>query len=167
MKKMTEKNLRDAFAGESQAHMKYLIFSEIADKKGLTNISKLFKAIAFAEFVHAKNHLKELGEAKDTINNLQAAIDGETYEVTEMYPAFNETAKFQEEKGAERSTFYALEAEKIHKYMYEKAKDIASAGKDIEQKDIYVCSVCGHTVEKNLPNKCPVCGTASKSYVKF
>ncbi|RLG47944.1 MAG: rubrerythrin family protein, partial [Thermoproteota archaeon] len=104
MKKMTEEFLKAAFSGESQAHMKYLIFAEKAEEEGLKNIARLFRAIAYAEYVHARNHLKELGMVGVTKDNLQAAIEGETYEVQEMYPVYNNTAKMQGEKGAERST---------------------------------------------------------------
>ncbi|MEM3452285.1 MAG: rubrerythrin family protein, partial [Candidatus Hadarchaeum sp.] len=81
MRKMTEKNLKEAFAGESQAHMKYAIFAEKAEEDGLKNVARLFRAISFAELVHAKNHLKALGQIGDSVDNLQTAIDGETYEV--------------------------------------------------------------------------------------
>ena len=79
MKEMTKENLKAAFAGESQAHMKYLAFSARAKKEGKPNIARLFRAIAHAERVHAINHLKELGGISDTAANLGAAIDGETY----------------------------------------------------------------------------------------
>jgi len=110
MKKMTEKFLNEAFAGESMAHMKYQIFSEIAEKEGFSNIARLFKAISYAEQVHATNHFRNLGNIGKTSENLQSGIDGETFEVEEMYPVYNNTAKLQGEKGAEISTHYALEA---------------------------------------------------------
>ncbi|MEO0275485.1 MAG: rubrerythrin family protein, partial [candidate division WOR-3 bacterium] len=111
MKKMTEKALNEAFAGESMAHMKYLIFSEIAEKEGFKNIARLFKAIAYAEQVHATNHARELGIIKNTIENLETGIQGETYEIEEMYPAFDAIAKLQNEKGAQRAIHFAIEAE--------------------------------------------------------
>lgn len=167
MKKMTEKALQEAFAGESMAHMKYLIFSEIAEKEGLPNIARLFKAIAYAEQVHATNHARNLGITKKTPDNLQTGIDGETYEVEEMYPVFNNTAKFQNEKGAEQSTHYALEAEKIHMKMYTEAKASAEKGKDIDIKEIYICPVCGFTHIGKPPEYCPVCGAPSSKFRKF
>jgi rubrerythrin len=148
MKKMTEKSLNEAFAGESMAHMKYLIFSEIAEKEGYSNIARLFKAIAYAEQVHAKNHARNLGIIKDTKENLQAGIDGETFEVKEMYPAYDAIAKIQGERDAQRSIYYALEAEKIHVGLYQEAKQAIEAGKDIESRDIYICPVCGTPKEK-------------------
>ncbi|MCX7994812.1 MAG: rubrerythrin family protein [candidate division WOR-3 bacterium] len=167
MKKMTEKALLEAFAGESMAHMKYLIFSEIAEKEGMPNIARLFKAIAYAEQVHATNHARNLGLIKKTPDNLQTGIDGETYEVEEMYPVFNNTAKFQNEKGAEQSTHYALEAEKIHMKMYADAKNSAEKGKDIDIKEIYICPVCGFTHIGKPPEYCPVCGAHNSKFKKF
>lgn len=167
MKKMTERFLSDAFAGESMAHMKYLIFQEIAEKEGFKNIARLFKAISYAEFVHARNHLKNLGIVGKTGENLQVGIDGETFEVEEMYPVYNKTAILQEEKGAELSTHYALEAEKIHAKLYKMAKEKALENKDIEINDIYICPVCGYTHVGEPPDRCPVCGVKKDKFNKF
>lgn len=167
MRKMTQQNLQSAFAGESQAHMKYLIFSEIAEKEGKPNVSRLFKAIAYAELVHAQNHLRELGGIGKTPDNLEAAIGGETFEVEEMYPAYNEVAKLQNEKGAEKSIHYALEAEKIHAEMYKKAKQAVGSGKDVEIGKIYICSICGYTVEGEAPEYCPICGAKRDAFREF
>jgi len=167
MKKMTEKFLNEAFAGESMAHMKYQIFSEIAEKEGFSNIARLFKAISYAEQVHATNHFRNLGNIGKTSENLQSGIDGETFEVEEMYPVYNNTAKLQGEKGAEISTHYALEAEKIHSELYKMAKDLAEKNKDIEKVDIYICPVCGFTHIGEPPEKCPVCGAPKDKFKKF
>jgi len=167
MKKMTEEFLKAAFSGESQAHMKYLIFAEKAEEEGLKNVARLFRAIAYAEYVHARNHLKELGMVGVTKDNLQAAIEGETYEAQEMYPVYNNTAKMQGEKGAERSTKYALEAEKIHAALYSKAKQTVIEGKDVEIKKIYICPECGYTVEGEPPERCPVCGLPREKFKEF
>jgi len=167
MKKMTEKFLNEAFAGESMAHMKYQIFSEIAEKEGFSNIARLFKAISYAEQVHATNHFRNLGNIGKTSENLQSGIDGETFEVEEMYPVYNNIAKLQGEKGAEISTHYALEAEKIHSELYKMAKDLAEKNKDIEKEDIYICPVCGFTHIGEPPDKCPVCGAPKDKFKKF
>jgi rubrerythrin len=167
MKKMTDKNLRDAFAGESQAHMRYLIFAKKAEKEGKANTARLFRAIAFAEQVHASNHLRTLGDLGDTIENLQAAIDGENFEVEEMYPAYDAVAKLQNEKEAIRSVHYAIEAEKIHAAMYTEARQAAREGKDAEVGDLFICPVCGYTAEGEAPDTCPVCGVAGSRFVKF
>ncbi|MEM0161407.1 MAG: rubrerythrin family protein [Thermoplasmata archaeon] len=167
MHKMTELNLKEAYAGESQAHMRYLIFADVAEKAGFKNVARQFRAIAYAEQIHATNHYKNLGMIRDSSQNLQVAIDGEAYEVEEMYPVFNQTAKFQNEKGAEMSTHYALETEKVHLQMYKDAKKAVDEKKDIELGDIYICSVCGFTVVGKLPEKCPVCGAPASAFKKF
>ena len=122
MREMTKANLTNAFAGESQAHMRYLIFADKAEKEGKPNIAKLFRAIAYAEQVHATNHYNALGEVGDTEKNLDKAIQGENFESNEMYPAYNAVAQLQSEKSAIRSIHIALEAEKIHEKMYTQAK---------------------------------------------
>ncbi len=168
MKKMTEKSLQEAFAGESMAHMKYLIFSDVAEKKGFKNIARLFRAIAYAEYVHAKNHARALGYIGSMEENLQTAMDGEKFEVEEMYPAYDAIAKLQGEESAERSIHFAIEAEKIHYHLYASAKEEVSKGKDMEISDIYICPVCGYTyVGDDPPEKCPVCGLPSEKFVKY
>ena len=167
MRKMTQDNLNSAFAGESQAHMRYLIFSQCAEKEGKPNISRLFKAIAYAEQVHATNHFKVLEQLGPTSQNLQGAIDGENFEVEEMYPAYLEVAKLQDEKGAQRSMNFALEAEKIHSAMYQKTKQATDEGKDIDLKDIQICGVCGYTAEGETPKTYPVCGVTKDKFKKF
>ena len=157
MKQMTEKSLNEAFAGESMAHMKYLVFSQKAEEEGKPNIARLFKAISYAEQVHATNHLRNLSGINTTPENLQSAIDGETFEVDEMYPAYDAIAKLQNEKGAQTSIHYALSAEKIHAAMYTKAKEAADTDKDIELGQVYICQVCGYTGEGEPPDQCPIC----------
>ncbi|MBC7225272.1 MAG: rubrerythrin family protein, partial [Anaerolineae bacterium] len=160
MREMTKANLEAAFAGESQAHMKYLIFADQAEAEGFPEVARLFRAIAYAERVHATNHLRELGGIRDTVANLEVAVGGENYENTEMYPAFNAVAKLQGEKGAMLSIHYALEAEKIHEAMYTEAKQLVEAGRDLKAAPVYICPKCGYTVIGDPPDKCPVCGVA-------
>ena len=167
MHKMTQANLETAFAGESQAHMKYLAFSAKAEKEGLPKVARLFKAIAYAEQVHAINHLKALGNLGKTTENLGAAIGGETYEVEEMYPAFLAVAQLQEEKAAVRSNKWAMEAEKIHAEMYSAAKITVEGGNDAEVGQIHVCSLCGWTGEGEPPDECPLCKAKKEKFVTF
>jgi rubrerythrin len=167
MRKMTEENLKAAFAGESQAHMRYLIFANKAEEEGYPNIARLFKAIAYAEQVHATNHYKALGSINGTIDNLDICITGENYEVNEMYPAYNAVAKLQGEKEAQRSTYYALEAEKIHSALYQQSKQAVSSGNDLEIGQVYICSVCGHTGEGEPPERCPICGVSKDKFKIF
>ncbi len=167
MKTMTADNLAAALAGESQAHVKYLAFAAQADREGKPNIARLFRAIAHAELVHAINHLKELGRVGDTVANLGAAIDGENFEVDEMYAAYLSVADAQGEKGAHRTMTYAVEAEKIHAQMYAAARESAQAGQDLEVGKVYVCPVCGFTHIGEPPDRCPVCNTPKARFETF
>jgi len=164
---MTEDNLKIAFAGESQAHMRYLIFSKRAEAEGFPNVARLFKAISYAEQVHATNHYDTLTLIRGSSDNLQVCIDGENYEINEMYPAFHAVAKLQEEKGAMQTFNYALQAEKIHSSMYQKTKQTVDTRKDIQLGTMHICEVCGHTVEGEAPDRCPVCGASKDKFRKF
>lgn len=167
MRRMTEDNLRSAFSGESQAHMRYLIFAKRAEEEGFPNAARLFRAIAYAEEVHAANHYNALGMIRGSAENLQAAIEGENYEVNEMYPAFNAVAELQEERIAKRAFEWALQAEKIHAGMYQRAKQSVEGGRDVELGPVYVCEKCGYTVEGEAPSRCPLCGAPSEKFRKF
>jgi len=167
MRKMTKEFLETAFAGESMAHMRYLIFSEKAEMEGKSNLARLFAAIAYAEQVHATNHYRELRMIKESPDNLQTCINGETHEVEEMYPAFIAVAEVQEEKSAVRSNNWALEAEKVHAGMYEMARQAVLAGQDAEVGDVHICEVCGWTVEGDAPDRCPLCGAKREKFRKF
>ncbi len=167
MRKMTQENLKAAFAGESQAHMRYLLFADVAEGEGKKNLARLFRAIAFAEEVHAGNHLRELGGVGDSVANLGVAIDGETFEVEEMYPAYHAVAQLQDERGAMRSTHYALEAERIHAGMYEKGRAVVKGGEDVALGEVHICSVCGYTGEGGAPDSCPVCRAPKEKFVTY
>ena len=167
MHKMTQANLEAAFAGESQAHMKYLAFAAKAEKEGFSNVSRLFKAVAYAEQVHATNHFKVLDGLGQTAENLAAALGGETYEIEEMYPAFLAVAELQGEKGAIRSNKWAMEAEKVHAEMYGAAKEAVKGGSDAGVGQVYVCSVCGWTGEGEPPDECPLCKAKKEKFVTF
>jgi len=164
---MTNDNLKTAFAGESQAHMRYTLFADKAEEEGFKNIARLFRAIAYAERVHASNHLNTLNEINLTVNNLDVAIEGERFEVSEMYPAYKTVAELQDEKRAINSINYALEAEKIHEALYSEAKEAAKVGKDLEIGEVFICPVCGHTVVGKAPERCPICGILGEKFKKF
>ncbi len=167
MKKMTEENIRAAFAGESQAHMRYLIFANEAEKAGRHNIARLFRAVAFAEEIHATNHFKSLGSVENAIENLDAAITGEGFEIDEMYPAYEAVSKLQGEERASRNIEWALTAEKVHHELFTSAREDEGAGNDISAEKIYVCPVCGHTVEGKHPDNCPLCHAPGDMYKEF
>ncbi len=158
MKTMTTKNLQDAFAGESQAHMKYMVFADQAEREGLPNVARLFRAASYSEQMHATAHLRALGGVNATPKNLEAAQGGEDFEVAEMYPAFMAAAKEQEEKAAFASMDRALQAEKVHSKLYGRARETVGAKKDLDLATIFVCETCGFTIEGASPDKCPVCG---------
>jgi len=180
---MTQDALLSAFGGESMAHMRYLIFADIAEREGYSNVARLFKAIAYAEYVHARNHyniLKELNtDAKvtagtpvgpgNTSKNLELAIRGEEFEINEMYPVYIEIAKYQGENDAVRSFTWAYKAEQIHASLYREAKNYVDQGSDwpLDGK-VWICPVCGHThVGVEPPDRCPVCGAPKDKYVGF
>ncbi len=167
MKKMTEANIRAAFAGESQAHMRYTIFANEAEKAGRTNSARLFRAVAFAEEIHATNHFKSLGDLKGALENLTAAKGGEDFEIQEMYPAFEAVAKLQGEEKAVRNIEWALNAEKVHSELFGKAHEAENADEDASTEKIYVCPVCGHTVEGEHPDNCPLCHAPGDMYEEF
>lgn len=161
----SQKNLMDAFAGESQANRKYLAFAKQADAEGYPQVARLFRAAAEAETVHAHAHLKAAGGIKSTKENLQEAISGETYEFDKMYPPMIEDAKAENETEALRSFTFANTVEKTHANLYQKAFD--ALGQAGEQFDYYVCPVCGHTHEKAAPEKCPVCGVPADKFIQI
>jgi rubrerythrin len=160
----SEQNLKDAFAGESQANRKYLAFAKKADQEGFKQIAKLFRAAADAETVHAHAHLRVLGGIKTTKENLQEAIGGETHEFESMYPQMIEDAKAEDNKAALRSFDYANKVEKVHADLYTKAMDNMESK---QETNYYVCQVCGMTVEGEAPDKCPVCGAPKGSFNKI
>ena len=159
----TEKNLKEAFAGESQANRKYLAFAKQADKEGYPQAARLFRAAAEAETVHAHAHLRTLGEIKSTADNLKAAVSGETFEFKSMYPDMIKTAEAEGNKAASRSFTYANEVEKVHAKLYQQALDNLEA---LPEADYYVCSVCGYTCENEPPDTCPVCSAKGKAFFK-
>jgi rubrerythrin len=162
----TDENLQAAFAGESQANRKYLAFAKAADAEGLPQVARLFRAAAEAETVHAHNHLRVMGGVKTTADNLKAAVEGETYEFTSMYPAFIAEASKEKNGDAERSFSLANRVEKIHAKLYQKAADTVAAGKDLPAAVMHVCQVCGNTVEGDAPDACPICGAPKAKFKK-
>jgi rubrerythrin len=161
----TQNNLAEAFAGESQANRKYLAYAKQADQEGFSQVARLFRAAAEAETIHAHAHLKAMGGINSTKENLQDAINGETHEFESMYPPMIEQAQKEGATEALRSFTFANKVEKTHADLYQKALD--TLGQAGEQFDYYVCPICGHTEEKNAPEKCPVCGAAASVVIKI
>jgi rubrerythrin len=181
MHEMTANNLRSAYGGESMAHMRYKIWAQKAMEDGFPNVARLFTAISHAEQTHATNHFTALSREVGgfsvssgapfglgaTSQNLQGAINGELFEINEMYPVYLTAARFQQEKDAERSFHYALFAERIHAAMYEAAKKNVAAGRDVRLGPVQICEQCGFTYEGEMPDKCPVCGAGKEKFKTF
>jgi rubrerythrin len=181
MHPMTVGHLQSAFSGESQAHMRYLIYSDKAGKDGFANVSRLFTAIAFAEQVHASNHFRQLkdesGAVVDsahagfglgaTTANLDIAIGGETFEIEEMYPVYKAAAELQQEAGALRAFDWAWQAEQTHAAFFKEAKAAIEGGQDMQVGPIYVCDNCGHTLTGEPPERCPICKVPRERYREF
>jgi rubrerythrin len=163
----TTDNLQEAFAGESQANRKYLAFAEKAAQDGLPQVARLFRAAAHAETIHAHAHLRVLGGIKSTSENLEAAIEGEGFEFQQMYPKFLAEAEAEGLKPASFSFKNALAVEEIHHGLYSKALAAVQAGGDLPAGAIYVCPVCGNTVEGAPPEKCPVCAVPGERFVEI
>jgi len=164
---MSLASLKAAFAGESQAAEKYLVFAEKAEADGLPNVANLFRAISFAETRHARNHFRVMAGVNTTADNLQVAFEGESFEIDEMYPAYNEVAKTQGDAQARKSMTWAMKAEMDHKAMYAGARETVLGGSDIAGQPVSVCLVCGHTVIGDVPDKCPVCAAKAEMYRTF
>lgn len=163
----TNDNLMAAFAGESQANRKYLAFARKAEKEGYKNIARLFKAIAEAETIHALKHLEVAGKIGSTLENLQTAVEGEHYEFTTMYPEFIQEAKKENQVKALKSFEFANEAEKVHGKTYEQLKTLVENGKDMENKEINLCPICGWVGAGEAPEHCPICNAAAKMFHNF
>ncbi len=163
----TMDNLQAAFAGESQANRRYLAFAKKADEDGLSQVAKLFRAAAEAETIHAHAHLRVMGGIKSTEENLEVAIDGEGEEFKEMYPAFLAEAQKEGMKPAEFSFKNALAVEEIHYGLYSKALDAVKSGSDMASISVYVCPVCGNTVEGRVPDTCPICNVPGSKFIEI
>jgi len=160
----TLENLKNAFAGESQANQKYRAFAKKAEKDGFPNIARLFQTTAEAERIHAEGHLGAMEGIGSTADNLQAAINGETYEYKEMYPPMIEQAKADDHK-AKRMFGYAVDAEAVHAKLYAMALDAVKNGRDLENVDFYLCPICGYIEFGKPTENCPVCGTKPEKFV--
>jgi rubrerythrin len=156
-------NLMEAFAGESQASRKYWAYAKKAEAEGRKNAAKLFRAASEAETLHAQWHLKAAGKLLSTAENLQDAVNGETYEFETMYPEFIKNAEAEGNKEAIKTYTYAMEAEKVHAKLYKEALENID---ETEEVFYYLCPVCGN-IEKSVPEKCHICNTAGSKFIKY
>jgi rubrerythrin len=161
----TETDLKEAFAGESQANRKYLAFAKKAEQEGYANVAKLFRTAAEAETIHAHGHLAALDAIRSTAENLAEAVGGETYEFEQMYPPMLARAEAAGHK-AKRMFGYALEAEEVHAKLFAAALAAVKAGKDLETASFYLCPVCGHIELGEPPDACPICRAKGSRFVQ-
>ena len=176
----TIENLKAGIKGETTASAKYAAFAQKAREEGNDTIAKLFDAASKSESIHAVNHtkvLEELGvkmeaftpefEVKSTLENLQAAIEGETYEVNTMYPQFLADAKAEKVEKAEKTFNWANDTEKKHIQFYTAALKAFNEKAEFNLAFEYaICPVCGNTYEKNSADeKCAFCQTGKEKYI--
>lgn len=157
----TDKDLREAFAGESQANRKYLAFAKKADAEGYSQAAKLFRAAAESETIHAHKHLRYIGGIGDTTTNLAAAIEGETYEYTTMYPQFLADAVSEGDDDVAQFIKYVVTVENEHADLYKEMADSLGNNDDVRY---FVCNVCGHVHTEEAPESCPVCGAPKSAF---
>jgi len=162
----TTANLKDAFAGESQANRRYLAFARKAEKEGFVQVARLFRAAAESETIHALNHLGISGEIKSTKENLNAAVSGETFDFQKMYPEYLNIAKKEGNQQAAWSFDVANKVEEVHAGLFSKAVEALKNKEELTKIDYYVCSVCGNTVEGMAPDKCQICGAPKTKFFK-
>lgn len=161
----TQDDLKEAFAGESQANRKYTAFAMQAQKDGFPNVAKLFRTAAEAETIHALGHFRAMEGVKSTADNLQAAIDGETQEFTEMYPPMLQRAQADGHKARVMFNF-AMKAEAVHADLYRQALEAVQRGEDLAECNIYLCPVCGHVEFGTPPDACPICGAKTERFTQ-
>ncbi|UCF91107.1 MAG: rubrerythrin family protein [Desulfobacterales bacterium] len=185
----TKENLKQALGGEAQAYLRYRGFAVQADEEGFPGVAKLFRAAAKAEMVHAQSHQCALGDAKEiienlksedevqktlanlksdgtiqgTMENLKSALEGETHEFKQMYPAMVQDAVEEKATEARYSMEYAMSAEMVHAKLFKQALENPDAKLEAAY---YVCPVCGHTVFEKAPKKCPYCGVDAKKFME-
>ncbi len=161
----TPENLKEAFAGESQANQKYRAFAKKAEQEGFPNVARLFRTASEAERIHAEGHFTVLGGVGSTAENLEAAIEGETYEYTKMYPPMLELAETEGHQ-AKRMFAYASKAEAVHARLYNLALEAIRRGEDLAESSFYLCPVCGHIEFGSPPDSCPICGAKAARFVQ-
>lgn len=156
----TEKNLQEAFAGESQARNKYTYFASVAKKEGYVQISKFFEETAANEKEHAELWFKALGSLGNTMENLLSAAEGEMYENVDMYPKMAKEAREEGFEELARQFDGVAAIEKNHEARYRHLLQNLEEDKVFErEEDVeWICTNCGHRlVGKHAPEKCPVC----------
>jgi len=160
-----EKKLKEAFAGESKAHMRNLAFAKKAEQDGFPQVARLFRAVAEAERIHASEYLKYLeGVVGETEDNLKAAFESEIRAKNEIYPSFIQEAFALKREDVAWSFSRSRDVEERHAKLY---KDALAAMITEQQIEYYVCQVCGYVFEGDLPEQCPVCRAKKENFKKI
>lgn len=180
-KENTIKNMQDAYKGEVTAIAKYTAFSKKAEQEDYPQIALLYKAVAVAESIHAKNHKAVIEASGSTVpdikpeyvvkltkENLHDDIEGEAYEGITMYPNFLKVAKEADNNAAILSLTYAMKTENKHKVFFEKALGDINSNTLLSLPSVYyVCPVCGDTYETQVPNHCDFSNTPKDQFIKI
>jgi rubrerythrin len=160
----TDGNLQSAFAEESQAHCRYILYSLKADQEGFPELARLFRAAAEAEMVHLRNHYSVMDAVGSTKDNLLAAATSEHREITAVYPAFIQKASEEQAERARITFNYALATESVHNDHFEKALQATRSGQRISNQKYFVCQTCGNLAAGEAPQKCKVCGNTAERF---
>jgi rubrerythrin len=158
----TLNNLKAGFVAESQAHLRNLAFAMKAEQENYPQVARLFRAIGEAESVHAFNHLRLLGAASGTQDNLESAFERENLAAS-TYPQFIREANDEGNAGVATVLGYSRDVEKGHAKLYKKALAHIMAA---EESEYYVCQVCGYVSDGVLPDVCPICGAPKEKFRK-
>ncbi len=160
----TKDNLMAAFAGESQANRKYLAFAKKAEAEGYKAAARMFRAAAEAETFHAHAHLNAADGVGSTVDNLKAAVSGETFEFEQMYPPYLEEAKAEGHDKAVRSITFAMKAEEVHARLFDEV--LSNLSKE-DDSIYYLCPSCGYVEKNGSPEACPICNAKGSSFIKI
>jgi rubrerythrin len=163
MSEKTMQNLQVAYAAESKAVVRNRLFAEIADNEGYVQIGKLFRSVAEAESVHAKNALRMLGEMRTTEENLKFAFEREMSAKNQYYPGFIREAEAEEKTNVALIFSRARDVEERHAQLYKGALDYLV---NDEIVDYFVCGICGYVAEKQPPDECPICQAKRDAFKK-
>lgn len=162
MGEKTDKNLKLAFQGESEAHFRARAYAEVAEKEGYSQVARLFRAIAEAEAIHAVKMLNLRGIIKDTESNLERSFSTETFAVEQAYPKLIKEAEEEGERGASIAFAQSRDVEEMHASLYKKAlNDMMSE----RLSDYQVCTVCGYITDGEVPDNCPICQAPKEKFV--
>jgi len=162
----TQRNLYEAFVGEAKAHRRLLAFARKADEEGYPDVARLFRAVAYAEGVHADNHLRLLGEAvvKSTEENLQSSFERESTINQVVYPRMIQEAEAEGDRRAALLFSRARDVEETHAVLYKGAIGCMLR----EEPCAYsVCDVCGYVTIGEPPDECPICGAKREKFVRI